>query len=156
MFTQDKDELHTCKIKEYDFMNIRNFLISISLISMFFTACGSQEPGPQIESFVFNGEKIALTEADFRIMNDAVYLATTLLDKHMHLKLEELVPGMQIGICTDELCIPFALDKSDPQAAFKEGETFFIPIVTLMESLGSTALWNPESKTLNVAYKIRG
>lgn len=137
-------------------MNLRNLLLTISVISILITACGSREQDSPIESFVFNGETIELTAADFRIANDTVYLATTLLDKHMHLKLQELVPGMQIGICTDELCIPFALDKSDPQAAFKEGETFFIPIVTLMESLGSDALWNPDSKTLNVAYKIHG
>ena len=139
-------------------MKYLTLFLATALAAVLLSGCGNgsqfESPGMSITSFTFNGEPVPLTSTDYRYENDTVYLATTVLNQRMHLELQELVPGRQIGICTDELCIPYALDPSEENAAIKDGEQFFIPIIHLMESLGSTAVWNKESGTLEVDYRL--
>ncbi len=135
-------------------MKIRLTATLTYLLFLSLMACGQQKSSFEIDSLFFNGEELPVTGDDYRYRNETVYLATTLLDKHMHLELQELVPDEQIGICTDELCIPYALDSADSEAAYKEGEFYYIPIVNLMESLGSKAVWDNGTKRLTISYKF--
>ena len=143
-------------------MSLRKQLL-ILLSSLFLiAACGEKaSENFSIETFTFNGSNVDITDADYRHANERIYLATSFLDKQMHLKLQVLVPDVQIGICLDELCIPFSLyDHKNEQdeakiegAAFQEGEQFYIPVDDLMESLGSTSTWDESAKELAIVYK---
>lgn len=126
------------------------YLSVIIVISVF--SCESQGKPAELTLFKFNGKEIAFTSSDYKIHNGTIYLTTEMLEIHMQLETKELVPGKQIGMCTEDLCIPFSLDKSDKTAAFKENESLFVPVETLMEQLSSKAKWDPEKRTLEMTY----
>ncbi len=124
-------------------------LACFALTSLF---CNKDSKKPFITSFSLNGSEVKLTEKDYRYLNETIYLSFSTLEKNMYLEIKELAPGKQIGMCSDDNCIPFDLDKNDKEAAFKEGEEYFIPVIPLMEMLGSPAKWDDKNKKLEITY----
>jgi len=112
--------------------------------------CSTHKDLASLESFSFNGKKIAVSSPDYRDHNQTIYLSGSILREHMNLELKELMPGELISVCTDELCINFGLNKDDKNSAFKEGETFFIPVEMLISELGGTVVWEPDKNNLQI------
>ncbi len=74
-------------------------------------------------------------------------------EAHFGMHVQELNPGKMIGMCTDDQCIPFDLKKNDKDAAFKENDLLYIPIVSLMEMLEGETVWNAKKNSLAVTYE---
>lgn len=150
-------------------MSVRILVSFLLLGTAFVYACGqggnagtAETTTPAVEHFTFNGTAATLKAGDFRYVHETVFLSAAFLDTQMHLGLQELVPGKQIGICTDMQCIPYGLFDKDKEsdaekiksAAFKDGENFYIPIENLMQSLGGTAEWDAAEKKLAVTLEL--
>jgi len=131
-------------------MAVTNSVRAAVLAGVLIFSCGSREPAPEINSFTCNGEAVPPGVTDYRILNGTVYLAASTLEQCLKLELKILVPDVQIGICTEDLCIAFPLDRDDRNAAFFEDGAYYIPVKRLMEQLGGAALWDPAQKSLAV------
>ncbi|MFC1554943.1 hypothetical protein ACFL7D_09930 [candidate division KSB1 bacterium] len=114
---------------------------------------GGEETGSAfLDSFTLNGYKIELSENDSRYVNDTVYLSSAIIDTHLGLHTDVIVEGRQIGMCTEDQCYPYDLDKDDPSSAFQEGELYFVPIADLMRNIEGSVDWDPETKALSITY----
>ena len=129
---------------------MEKLIFAVSVVSLFGSMCSGQKESITVESFTLNGTAITLTQKDYRIQNDTVYLSISALETHLDLVYKEIDPqGRQIGICREDLCIPVYVGKEKDQA-FKEGDTYFVPVVDLIMHLGDEANWDMDKRTLEL------
>ncbi len=127
------------------------------LISMFcalVVSCGEKTETFELKSFFLNGSEIQLKKDEYRYHNETVYFSFTMLEYHMYFHFQEIVPGKQIGMCAADNCIPFSLNKNNKEDAFKEGEEYFIPVLTLIEMANGTGTWDKETRKLEISYTL--
>lgn len=129
---------------------MRKIILAVGVVSLFAYMCSGQKESITVESFTLNGTEIMLNQKEYRIQNDTVYLSVPALEAHLDLVYKEIDPlGRQIGICRADLCIPVYVGKEKDQA-FKEGDTYFVPVVDLIMHLGDEANWDMNKRTLEL------
>lgn len=113
--------------------------IVFSLISLLLVACSGQKESVMLESFKINGKTVAIMQEEYKIRDDTVYLSVPALEKHFKLTFKDLLPGRQIGICSEDICVTVEVGDKDKSKAFRENDTYYIPIVQLMHNFGDSA-----------------
>lgn len=135
---------------------MKKFIIIVSFVSLFALMCSGQKESIMVESFTLNGTEITLTQKDYRIQNETVYLSVPALEAHLDLEYKEIDPqGRQIGICRADLCIPVYVGDGIDQA-FKEDDTYYVPVVDLIMHLGDEAIWDMDNRTLKLKVSEPG
>jgi len=127
--------------------------IVFGLISLLLVACSGQKESVMLESFKINGKTVAIMQDEYKIRDDTVYLSVPALEKHFKLTFKDILPGRQIGICSEDLCVTVEVGDKDKSKAFRENDTYYIPIVQLMHNFGDSAEWDPVKRTLEVTVK---
>lgn len=121
------------------------------LFSMFiFIACGGNDSGPIIESFTLNDNKEVLVPGDYMVKAEVLYFAGHVLENKFKLTFKDLVPGRKIGVCRDDICIPFDVGAKYKNAVLKVDDTYFVPIERLMLNLGEDVDWDYSTLSLNI------
>ena len=125
----------------------------IGFISLILFACSGQKEPITLDSLTINGRVVMLSREEYRIRNDNVYLSVPALEKHFNLIFKEIDPqGRQIGICRADLCVPVEVGK-EKGMAFQEDNSYYVPIVDLMNDFGDSAEWDVENHTLKVTVE---
>ncbi|MFC1513934.1 hypothetical protein ACFL5P_02880 [candidate division KSB1 bacterium] len=133
---------------------MRKLLIFVSLLSFSILACKAGEGTKNSVTFKLNGSEVSLAASEYEIKNDIIYFSTKALEKHFELEFKELFPGKQIGMCRDDLCIPVDVGEADKMTAYKNGQDYYVPLVSLFNDLGDQANWNAEDFTLDVTIAV--
>ncbi len=133
---------------------MKNIAIISILSFVLLSACksGGNEP-VVINEFILNGNQTTLLETDYRISSENIYFNSKSLEKFFNLTVKDIVPERQLGLCRDDLCIPIEVNPDDIHTAFKENDTYYIPIVKILENLGEEVSWNAEELNLTVTMK---
>ncbi len=131
-------------------MNKNILRLALLLLIFAFTFCSTSDESPKLNSFSINGTVKEMNTGEYKIQSGQVYLSMGVLEKHFELSFKDIVPGRQIGICRDDLCIPFMVQKGNQDAAFKDGNEYFIPATALLEKLGGEAIWDEATLKLDI------
>jgi len=117
------------------------------LILLFFSLCGKY---PQSVSEIFiNNKSIESSDKYILVYNEKLYTSAYFLQKHLDLEVKELVKGEQLGVCMDELCIPFSLGENEGDAVVILKEYYF-PVDILFNAFRWKYEWEKEENVLKL------
>ncbi|MCP4727702.1 MAG: hypothetical protein GY863_21865 [bacterium] len=129
------------------------FLPSILSALILFACAGENNETTLISKFLLNGTETSISDSEYKIRSGNIYFESKSLEKHFNVIAKEIVPQRQLGLCRDDLCIPIEVNNDDVNSAFKENDTYYIPIVKLLENLGEDVSWNDKELSLVVEMK---
>ena len=69
---------------------MKKLILVVSVVTLFGYMCSGQKESITVESFTLNGTAITLTQKDYRIQNDTVYLSISALETHLDLVYKEI------------------------------------------------------------------
>ena len=125
---------------------IRKFYCLI-LLFLFLFFCGKNLHS--ISQITINDKLIPLDDKHIIIYYDSLYFSGTFLMKFMNLEVKELVKGEQLGICRNELCIPFILNRKEREAVSISKEYYF-QVEILSRSLNWKYEWEKEENEIRL------
>lgn len=121
---------------------------------MVFAACSGGDSEPVL-SVTLDGKSFPVSKDGYIIENSVVYLSANTLENQFGFEVKEIVESKQIGICRDDLCIPFLIGKEDISKALFTGNQYFVPAVRLMKSLGEKAEFDPVLRKLVISTSTK-
>ncbi|MFC1493515.1 hypothetical protein ACFL6O_06090 [candidate division KSB1 bacterium] len=131
------------------------YFFSLLSVLIFFACAGGNNEAAMINEFVLNGTATSLTDNEYRIRSGNIYFESKSLEKYLNVTVKDIVPERQLGLCRDDLCIPIEVNNDDVNAAFKDNDSYYIPIVKILENLGEDVSWNSEELSLEVTLKAK-
>lgn len=86
-------------------------------------------------------------------IGEHIWIPLTFVTKQWGLQRKDL-PNGQLGICRDDVCVPFKTGDGDDALRAVDGEVF-VPVRRLVEGLRGSLVWDAEAGTLLIDLSLQ-